>query len=883
MRLRLLACLAAVCLVAPMIAAAPASAYGRFSDGDATVHRDAIEALAQVGVVSGYGDGTYRPSVEVGRDQMATFLTRALQLSERSHSFEDVHPDSTHSGAVGAIAHTSPPITEGCGDDSYCPRAVVTRAQMATFLTRALQLPDDPRQSFDDVDPDDVHAPGIRAVAAAGITLGCGDGTRYCPSDGVRRDQMAAFLERALRLEGPVACPDVAGAAHASNLGPAVPPRNGYLTTAAVRAGDALEVLSNDQPTSRSARVRDQRITATASIPGTRTWAHEVIDGDVYVGQWGVSSGEDTLYRFPARDGSTDRTASPVADVPTGGEFWDLTSDDQGRLYAGTRAHNVGSFRSEIGLRDDEHVVHRIDPDEPRAERLEHIRFTIPDGPPRDDDGRRPDIKQVHWHEDTLVVGLGQQRAGARLYALTDLDGDGQPDVTDITPEGLIAARAVFSLDVTDDVIAVGTQVSSDEGARLIVLDRDDPEQVLADVAVTFDGRDDDRVDQVHVDGARVLAASFPSGGVHELDVTSGTMRLLGVPVEDTPTRFLEAVDDGITGVAGTGRVWTVADTGSLLDQPVDIAELEGAPLAPGRAHSLALTSRHIVSGASNVLHLRSRSDPERRESVGIAGEVKALAHGDGRLYAATYPNGQLWQVDERAYEAEIVHDWMNDYGRPRDATLHQRDGIEEVLVVARDDDTGTGGLFALRVGGGGSTAATRIRNDNGDHDEALSVAAHGDLAFVGTRNGSVRAVDLTTRRESWVVRPASARVVSLDVRDGRIIGVAQTNSHGNGSTWFELDPRNGTLLRAGRGDHGLGHGDSGDGATIGPVSIVAKGRAVASIQRGSDRATTLVEHSAHGTWGGPYIAVGDDCGIHVVADRELLRLPYDPKTRLDR
>ena len=46
------------------------------------------------------------------------------------------------------------------------------------------------------------HEPAINAVAAAGITLGCGTRT-YCPADSVTRAQMASFLGRALGL-GPI-------------------------------------------------------------------------------------------------------------------------------------------------------------------------------------------------------------------------------------------------------------------------------------------------------------------------------------------------------------------------------------------------------------------------------------------------------------------------------------------------------------------------------------------------------------------------------------------------------------------------------------------------------------------------------------------------------
>ena len=41
----------------------------------------------------------------------------------------------------------------------------------------------------------------INAVKDAGVTLGCGDGTAYCPNDNVTRGQMAAFMNRLGALE----------------------------------------------------------------------------------------------------------------------------------------------------------------------------------------------------------------------------------------------------------------------------------------------------------------------------------------------------------------------------------------------------------------------------------------------------------------------------------------------------------------------------------------------------------------------------------------------------------------------------------------------------------------------------------------------------------
>ena len=69
---------------------------------------------------------------------------------------------------------------------------------MATFLTRAFDL--GAASSFGFVDTEgNTHAASIDALAAAGVTAGCATSpARYCPADSVTRAQMATFLTRAV-------------------------------------------------------------------------------------------------------------------------------------------------------------------------------------------------------------------------------------------------------------------------------------------------------------------------------------------------------------------------------------------------------------------------------------------------------------------------------------------------------------------------------------------------------------------------------------------------------------------------------------------------------------------------------------------------------------
>jgi hypothetical protein len=109
-----------------------------FTDIAGSVHRENIMTLAAAGITGGCTVDLYCPSRAVTRGQIATFLTRALDLPESSATFDDVPADHPHAPGIGAVSAAG--ITNGCTPDHYCPNASVTRAQMASFLVRALDL-----------------------------------------------------------------------------------------------------------------------------------------------------------------------------------------------------------------------------------------------------------------------------------------------------------------------------------------------------------------------------------------------------------------------------------------------------------------------------------------------------------------------------------------------------------------------------------------------------------------------------------------------------------------------------------------------------------------------------------------------------------------------
>ena len=165
-----------------------------FEDIIGSPYRGDILWIAEAGISAGCGVERFCPSATVTREQMASFLARALDLPPATRDWFSDDGSTAHQADINRVAEAG--ITGGCAARRFCPTATVTREQMASFLARALKLPSASTDYFAD-DNSSAHESDINRVALAGITGGCAAG-RYCPRATVTRAQMAAFLHRAL-------------------------------------------------------------------------------------------------------------------------------------------------------------------------------------------------------------------------------------------------------------------------------------------------------------------------------------------------------------------------------------------------------------------------------------------------------------------------------------------------------------------------------------------------------------------------------------------------------------------------------------------------------------------------------------------------------------
>ena len=183
---------------------------GAFSDVAGWSWADsAIRACAAAGIVSGYADDTYRPTLSVTRDQMAVYVSRALAGGDAAvvtpaspATFSDVPSDYWAYRHIGYA--TEHGVVQGYDDGTYRPTTEVDRGQMAVFIARglagsdaAIPTPTGPA-TFADVPADFWSYRHIEYLAdpVRSIVHGYDDGN-YHPEYIVTRDQMAMYVARA--------------------------------------------------------------------------------------------------------------------------------------------------------------------------------------------------------------------------------------------------------------------------------------------------------------------------------------------------------------------------------------------------------------------------------------------------------------------------------------------------------------------------------------------------------------------------------------------------------------------------------------------------------------------------------------------------------------
>jgi len=173
-----------------------------------------VESSHRAGIVGGYPDGSYRPALQVTRDQMAVYIARAIAGGDDNvPDFTDTPTFPDVPGTFWALKYVEYAVDQavvtGYDDGKYHPEYEVTRDQMAVYVARAMVAPSGEAGFADYVPSDPRNFPDVPATFWAyrhieycvenGVVAGYEDGM-YHPEIVVTRDQMAVYVARAFDL-----------------------------------------------------------------------------------------------------------------------------------------------------------------------------------------------------------------------------------------------------------------------------------------------------------------------------------------------------------------------------------------------------------------------------------------------------------------------------------------------------------------------------------------------------------------------------------------------------------------------------------------------------------------------------------------------------------
>jgi len=165
--------------------------------------KDSIETLAGADIVAGVDGTRFEPDRAVTRAEFASLLIKALSLqiqSGTSHPFRDVRAGEWYSKAVAA-AHTAGLVT-GYGDGTFRPDSTITREEVAAMLARAMKLQTtEQKLAFTDSDKISSWArASVAAAASQSLIGGFPDGT-FQPDATASRAQCAVMVYRMLTID----------------------------------------------------------------------------------------------------------------------------------------------------------------------------------------------------------------------------------------------------------------------------------------------------------------------------------------------------------------------------------------------------------------------------------------------------------------------------------------------------------------------------------------------------------------------------------------------------------------------------------------------------------------------------------------------------------
>ncbi|WP_339289600.1 S-layer homology domain-containing protein [Ureibacillus sp. FSL K6-0786] len=195
----------------------PAVSAATFTDVEDNTHKEAIDALAEMGIVKGYKDGTYKPNNTLTRGNVVKMLGRWLEEQGKEipedwdtvQRFKDLPVDFADEELVKYAALVKDHGVFLGSDNKLMHMKNMDRSQMALTLNRVYEAMFgvsliELAEEIDDVtvvDMDEVYNDNNRKEAVQALRdLGISIVEKFRPNETVTRGQFASFLYRTIQV-----------------------------------------------------------------------------------------------------------------------------------------------------------------------------------------------------------------------------------------------------------------------------------------------------------------------------------------------------------------------------------------------------------------------------------------------------------------------------------------------------------------------------------------------------------------------------------------------------------------------------------------------------------------------------------------------------------
>lgn len=172
-----------------------------FTDVEGHWAKETIERAVEIGFVNGYGDGTFRPDVDITRAEFVVMAAKAFALkAEGGVTLNFIDVNNIPSWAKPSVSEAEQAgIVKGYDDGSFRPSQLISRSELAVMIMRLHggELKN-ATPAFTDTNRISFWA---KSSVAAAVKLGVingKDGNRFAPEDSATRAEATAMLLRLL-------------------------------------------------------------------------------------------------------------------------------------------------------------------------------------------------------------------------------------------------------------------------------------------------------------------------------------------------------------------------------------------------------------------------------------------------------------------------------------------------------------------------------------------------------------------------------------------------------------------------------------------------------------------------------------------------------------